>query len=385
MMFQSWQFRQPTILHYGFGVSEQTGQFASQLGGKRALVVCGSTVGKLDTTAKIIKSIQDSGMGVAVYDEVQPDPDIENVQRGLDHLRDADADLIVGVGGGSAMDCAKAIAILSTNPGPITLYEGVDKVENPVFPLILLPTTAGTASEVTLNVVVTDPGRRMKLGILSLYAAARYALVDPELTISVPPDVTAATGMDAFTHALESYLSRHAYPISEMLALEAMRRIAGNIRRAVRQGDDRHARGEVMMGSVMAGLAFNNTRLGNSHAMSHPLGGYFHVPHGVGNAIMLPHVMAFNVPAATEKLTRVAAVMGEDTVGLCLEEGAWKAVEAVKKLNIELGIPRGLSVFDVDPVAIPDMAREAMTSGNVKANPRDTSLEDIKALLETAM
>ena len=384
-MFQPWQFRQPTILHYGFGVSEETGKFASQLKAKRALIVCGTTVGKLECTARVAQSLRDAGVDVFVYGEVKPDPDIETVENGLEQLRQAEADLIVGIGGGSSMDCAKAIAILGTNPSPITLYEGVDKVKNPALPVIAIPTTAGTASEVTLNVVVSDLNRRMKMGILSLYAAARYALVDPELTVSMPPSVTAATGMDAFTHALESYISRYAHPISEMLALEAIRRIAGNIRRAVEHGDDREARDQVMMGSVMAGLAFNNTRLGNSHAMSHPLGGYFHVPHGVGNSILLPHVMAFNVPAATEKLARVAEVMGENESGELTEKAAWRAVKAVKDISAQIGIPKGLRKFNVDPTAIPDMAREAMTSGNVRANPRDTTVDDIIALFEAAI
>jgi alcohol dehydrogenase class IV len=385
VMFLSWQFRQPTVIHYGFGVSEQAGQFATQLRGQRALVVCGPCVRHLPSTDRILRSLRQSGLSVHVYDAVKSDPDVATVDGGLAQLRQSQADVIVGLGGGSAMDCAKAIAILASNPAPITLYEGVDKVQNPAFPLILIPTTAGTASEVTLNVVVTDPGRRTKLGILSLHAAARFALVDPELTLSVPPSITAATGMDAFTHALESYLSRHAYPISEMLALDAMRRIAGHLLRAVQRGDDREARNEVMMGSVMAGLAFNNTRLGNSHAMSHPLGGHFHVPHGVANAIMLPHVMAFNVPAAAAKLARVAAAMGEDVAGLPEEKAAWVAVEAVARLNAQVGIPKGLREFGVDPAAIPAMAEEAMKSGNVRANPRDTTLEDIVALFEAAM
>jgi len=255
-------------------------------------------------------------------------------------------------------------------------------VPNPSIPVVAVPTTAGTASEVTINIVITDHSRNYKLTIVSVKTAAKVAILDPLLTQSMPSSLTAATGLDALVHAIESYTSLMAYPISEVLALESIRLISTNLRPAVFNGNNLAARDAMLMGSLLAGMAFNNTRLGNAHAMSHPLSACFNIPHGVSNAVLIPHVMEFNLPAAPNKFINIAVAMGENIEGLNRMEAAKAAVNAVWRLNQDIGIPKTLTELGAKKDAIQAMAEDAMKSGNILVNPRKTRIEDIISLYE---
>jgi len=379
------QFRQPAFVRYGFGVSALAGEEARQLGLTRVLLVTDKGVWGAGLVDGVVASLEKEGVACEVFDEVQPNPTTVTVEEALAHLTAMDADGVVAVGGGSPMDTGKAVAFLATNGGKVTDYMARDSVRVPPLPAIAIPTTAGTSSEVTNNVVFTDLETHYKFGIGSPNAAARRALIDPELTLTMPPSLTASTGMDALTHALESYISKGAYDLTEVLALEAIRLIGCWLPIAVADGQNRQARERMMMACLLGGIAFNQSRLVIVHPMSHPVSGWCGTPHGVANAILLPHVMAFNVEHAAEKLARIAAALGVDTGGMTTAEAAQAAVDKVRSMNEDLGIPPGLSAVGVRAELIPHMAADAMKSGNVPLNPRPTTYEDIVAIYEGAM
>ncbi|NLY49677.1 MAG: iron-containing alcohol dehydrogenase, partial [Firmicutes bacterium] len=311
---------------------------------------------------------------------VEPNPSIETVESCYGLYQEPTPDLIIGLGGGSSMDVAKAVAVLATNGGHISDYEGYEKVRVDKRPLVAIPTTAGTGSEVTASTVITDRKRQVKMAIISNKVKPEYALVDPELTLTIPPALTASTGMDALTHAIESYVSKEAIPETQALALHAIRLIGRSIRKAVLYGDDARARDDMMMGSLLAGMAFAISKLGNVHAMAHPLGGIFDVPHGFANAIVLPYVMNFNALAAPELFTDIAQALGGNIHGLSTREAALLAVDLVKELNHDIGIPADLKGFGVNEDALDKLCEDAMISGNIKVNPRRTTVKDIRSL-----
>ena len=378
-------FRVPTQVFYGQGVADQAGARAQELGAKRALVVTDKGVIGAGLLDGITGSLKNAGVEYGVFSAVDPNPTIANVEQCVAALREAGAEAIVGVGGGSPLDVAKAASILATNGGQISDYEGPEKVKQPTLPLIAIPTTAGTGSEVTIFTVITDPGRRAKFTIASVRSAARMALVDPLLTMSMPPKLTAAVGMDVLTHAVESIISIMSWEASQALAMESIRLVSANLANAVEKGDSLTARDGMMRASLLGGMCFNNTRLGPSHAMAHPIGGFFNAPHGVINAILLPHVMEYSREYALEKLAAIARAMGVDTSGMSTEEASKAAVDAVRALGARIGIPKGLAAIGVDASAIPAMAKDAMTSGNIAVTPRKTELPDIIRLYEQAM
>lgn len=379
------QFRQPAFVRYGFGVSALTGEEAGQLGLTRALIVTDKGVRGAGLVDGIVASLEEAGVTCEVFDGVEPNPTIVTVEKALARLTAVDGDGVVTVGGGSSMDTGKAAAFLATNGGKITDYMARDSVKLPPLPCIAIPTTAGTSSEVTNNVVFTNPETHYKFGIGSPNAAAARALIDPELTLTMPPSLTAATGMDALTHALESYISKGAYNLTEALALEAIRLIGLWLPTAVEDGQNRRARERMMMACLLGGIAFNQSRLVIVHPMSHPVSGWCGTPHGVANAILLPHVMAFNVVHAAEKLARIAEALGVDTTGMSTAEAAQGAVDKVHSMNRELGIPSGLGKVGVQAELIAPMATDAIKSGNIPLNPRPTTYEDIVAIYEGAM
>jgi len=378
-------FRVPTQVVYGQGVAAEAGKRCLEFGAKRALIVTDKGVLGAGLTDGITNSLQAAGLEYSIFSDVEANPTIANVERCAEARREFGAELIVGVGGGSPLDTAKAAAILATNGGKISDYEGADKVNQSPMPLVAIATTAGTGSEVTIFTVITDPVRRFKFTIASPRSAARLALVDPLLTMSMPPRLTAAVGMDALTHSIESVISTMSWPASQALAMESIRLIAANLPAAVENGDSLEARDGMMMGSLLGGMCFNNTRLGPAHAMAHPLGGFFNAAHGVVNAILLPHVMEYSREYALDKLAAIARAMGVYTRGLSAQEASKQAVEAVRTLAARIGIPKGLAAIGVNPAAIPDMARDAMTSGNIAVTPRKTRLEDLVRLYQEAM
>jgi len=376
-------FRVPPEVFYGIGAAEKVGELAKPFG-RKCLMVTDPGVSGAGLVDEIKTRLRSSEIDTEVFHEVEPNPSVETVEKALKAFKDFGGEFIVAVGGGSPMDVGKAVATLSTNGGRITDYEGVGKVEKPALPVIAIPTTAGTGSEVTINLVITDRPKKHKFPVIDKNVAARIAIVDPVMTLSLPPGVTAATGLDALTHAIESYTCTITHPVSEVLALEGIRLMGAYLRQAVANGKNLEARDKVMTGCLMASMAYSNTRLGNVHAASTPLGGFFDVPHGIANAILLPYVMEFNVLGDPKKFAHIAEALGEDIYGLTELEAAYKAPEAIRKLSDDVEIPKTLKEVGVKEEAIEDMAKEAMTSGNILVNPRATKIEDIISLYRAA-
>ena len=271
------------------------------------------------------------------------------------------------------------------NDGKITQYAGLNNVPSPGLPLICIPTTAGTGSEVTIWTVISEKENHRKFGIGGKYLAPTLALCDPALTLSLPGPITAATGIDALTHALESFVNKATQPISEALSRESMRLIAKSLRKAVAQGDNLEARYDMLLASTIAAMAFNSTRLGLAHALCMPLGAKFKVPHGVANAILLPQVMQFNLVGNLEKFKEIAEIFGENTEGLTLREAAELSVKAIRQLNEDIGIPSGFKEYGVTEEDLNYIAAEGMESGNVQVNPRKPTLEDLKKIVRQSI
>ncbi|OJF17002.1 MAG: hypothetical protein A6D91_10790, partial [Bacillaceae bacterium G1] len=368
-------FRNPTQVSYAMGVAKTCRQIIDTHQFKSILIITDPGVRRAGLVDSVTEQL--SGLSYAIFDQVEPNPTVANCDNALKVLREIQADLVIAIGGGSPIDVAKAVCMLATNGGSVVDYEGIDKFRNDILPLMAIPTTAGTASEVTSFAVITDEARQYKLTVGSVKLTPRWALVDPELTRTMPKSITAATGLDALVHAIESYTSKMANGMTKPLAREAIRLISSSLRQAVYDGDNMVARDRMMLGSLLAGLAFNNTRLGNCHALSHPVSAIYHVPHGVANAILIPHVMEFNAYAVPELFADIAADMGQNLDGLTMMEKAYAAVEAVADLARDIGIPERLSEYNVEEDQIERMAKDAMLSGNIAGNSRKKTIEDV--------
>jgi len=375
-------YNNPTQVYFGCGALARVKEIGKKFG-EKILIITDEGVSRSGLLDRLIENTDN--FKVTVFEDVESNPSIETVEKAVGQAKNFGAEFIIALGGGSPLDAAKAVSILMTNGGSIRDYEGVDKIPKKNMPIIAIPTTAGTASEVTINVVITDKRDNYKFTIVSINAAASVAILDPELTVSMPPHITAATGLDALVHAIESFTSRAAYNLTETLALKAIKLISDNLRKAVYNGENLQARENMLMGSLMAGLAFNNTRLGNAHAMSHPVSAIFNVPHGVANAILIPYVMDYNVPACPEKFKDIAVAMGINVEGKEIMAAAYSAVEAVKQLNRDVNLPEKLSEVGVTIEEINRMAEDAMKSGNILVNPRKTKLEDVIKLYREAI
>lgn len=368
---------------FGNGMVAQIGQEVAALGAKKVLLVTDQGIIKAGLLPKVVEPLCAAGIEVAVFDQCEANPSVETVDRVT--LLAKEADLLIGLGGGSSMDVAKAAAILVTNSGKIQDYEGINLVKVPPVPVVAVPTTSGTGAEATPFAVITDKTRDWKMAIGSSYNIPALAICDPELTLTLPPALTAATGMDALTHAIEGFTSLSNDPISEALAFKAIQLIAGSLREAVAKGDANiNARYDMMLGSTMAAMGFTNTILGIAHSMAHPLGGIFNIPHGTANAIMLPVIMEFNLIGNPDKFIQVAIAMGEKIDGLPRMEAAAKSVAAVKRLAQDIGIPR-LSELGVKEADISRLAEEAMKGGDRWTNPRNTVFEHFVELYKKAL
>jgi len=381
-MSQTRQFRAPPVISTGPGAAKEAGAHARRLG-KKALIVTDSNLEKIGLLADVKASLDAAGVGYAVYDRVVMEPVVEYVDDGLRAFREAGADVVVAVGGGSPIDTGKAIASLSRNPGEISDYMGANRIAKPSAPLIAIPTTAGTGSEVTPFTIITNTATDVKMLISSPHLLPAVALVDPLMTLKMPRGITAATGLDALTHAIEAYVSVKAQPLTDTFALQAVRLISGNLRRAWSHPDDLEARSSVLMGALQAGLAFANSSVALVHGMARPIGAYFHVAHGVSNAVLLPTVIEFSVPGDPRRYADIAEAMGEETGGLSTADAAQRTVDAVKRLNADLQIPslRGLGI-DVAKfeAVVSKMAVDAIASGSPGNNPRKATPEEIVAL-----
>ncbi len=384
-MMNSYQFKTPATVVYGPGAVKELSVFAKGLG-KSALIVTDNVLEKIGLLNDVKMALNTAGVSFEIYDNVVAEPTLAHVNEGLKMFKDSKSEFLIAVGGGSPIDAAKAISALATNRGTMTDFEGLNKIPLPGAPLIAIPTTAGTGSEVTQVTIITDTERNVKMLIISPTIMPKLALVDPLMTIGMPRSITAATGLDALTHAIEAYVSVKANPITDMLALEAIRLIFGNLRQAWSNGNNIQARTAMMIGALKAGMAFSNASVALVHGMARPIGAYFHVPHGISNAALLPAVVEFSILGNPNRYADIAAAMGEVCTGLSVLDAAGLAAKALKRLNDDLKIPtlRGLGVekgkFES---VIEQMAVDAIASGSPGNNPRKPSKEEIVDLYRT--
>ena len=367
----------PTAIEFGCGAIHTLADHVKALGGSRVLIVGDPGVVKAGVVERVAQPLRSAGIPFEIFSDIESDPDIASVEKGTASARASGSNLIVGVGGGSSLDTAKAIGIMLANDGHIRDYVGLNKVKHRPAPVIAVPTTAGTGSEMTIWSVLSDKERQVKLSVGSVYNCPALALLDPELTVPLPPHVTAFTGMDALTHALESYVNLNTQPISEGMAVQAMKMIATNLRFAVANGSNLEARANMLLASTIAAMAFNSTRLGLAHALALPLGAHFGIPHGLVNAILLPEVMRYNLIGNLAKFAEIAAIFGERTEHLSVREAAERSVEAVRRLNRDIGITQTLGDFGVREEHLEMIASEAMESGNVPVNPVRATAKDL--------
>lgn len=378
-------FRTTKRILFGLGAVEKTGPEAQLLKAKKILIVTDPGVIQAGLLQGIETSLQSVGLPFVIFDGVEPDPRIEVVEKSVEKAKKEGIDLIVGFGGGSSLDIAKVTSIMITNLGKIDRFFGIDLVPNPGVPAILIPTTAGTGSEVTPVAILSDTKEKLKKGIVSAYLFPEVAIVDPKLTIGLPPSVTAFTGMDALTHAIESYYSVNATSISNFIAYQAMEIIARNLRIAFANGENLVARSNMMEGSLLGGMAFANAGVGAVHAFAYPLGGEFHLAHGLTNTLMLPYVMRYNILGCPSKFAQMAKAFGEKVEGLSELDGAERAVKFIERLSDDIQVPRRLRDVGIPEDAIPRLAEAAMKVTRLLANnPRKMTLEDAIAIYKSA-
>lgn len=377
----------PNVNFFGRGSVEIVGERCEILGGKKALIVTDAFLKELagGPVEKVVASLEAKGIEVAYFDEVEPNPKDHNIYDGLKVYNENNCDLIVTVGGGSAHDCGKGIGIAATHEGDLYEdYAGIETLENPLPPLICVNTTAGTGSEVTRHCVITHAEKKIKYVIVSWRNTPLVSINDPDLMIDKPAGLTAATGMDALTHAVESYISLGANPVTDSMAIQAIKLIAENLRQAVAYGHNIEARENMAHASLLAGMAFNNAGLGYVHAMAHQLGGLYDMPHGVANAILLPHVLTYNTISNVSKFADIAEFMGENIEGLSERDAADKAIASIKQLSKDVNIPSNLKSLDVKSDDFDLMAKLALEDGNAISNPIQGTKEDIVRIFETA-
>lgn len=365
----------------GPGSLGRIGEEAKRLGASRIMIVTDPGLIKTGIVARTEELLGSLGLSVSRFDAVEADPRYEIAGEAADMAGKEGADLLLGIGGGSSLDIAKVAAILVTNSDPVAAYFGIDLVPKRGLPTILVPTTAGTGSEVTPIAILSDHTEKLKKGIVSPYLFPDVALLDPELTLGLPPKVTAATGMDALIHAVEAYTSKNASGITDMFAMEAMELIFENIRTAYANGSDLPARAAMLEGSLLAGMAFANAGVTAVHAFAYPIGAEFHIPHGVANSMMLAPVMEFNMLGNLTKFAAMAELFGEDVEGYSKRDAAEAAVEALKTLADDLRIPTRLSEFGVKEEHIPALAEGVMKVTRLLANnPRELTLQDAEEI-----
>lgn len=370
----------PRIL-MGPGCIGQIGTEIKRLGCARVMIVTDPGIVAAGLAERLETILAQGGIAFSRFDEVAPDPNLEIALSALDALRTSGADGVIGLGGGSAIDIAKTAAVLADNSGNLDDYFGIDLIPGPGRPTIIVPTTAGTGSEVTPIVILSDETEKLKKGIVSPHLIPSAALLDPELTLGLPPHVTAATGMDALIHGVEAFTSKNAYPMTDMLACRAIELIAGHIRTAFANGQDLHARACMLEGSLLAGMAFANAGVTAVHAFAYPIGATFHIPHGVANSIMLAPVMEFNMLGNLHKFARMASLLGENTAGMSERQSALTAVQALRTLSQDLEIPAHLSRFGVEAADIPMLAEGVMKVTRLLANnPRAMTAKDAEKI-----
>ncbi|GAB2597053.1 L-threonine dehydrogenase [Nitrincola alkalisediminis] len=377
------EFHIPALNLMGEGALQKAIDTLQKRNFSRALIVTDAGLVSTGLVDQVVTSLKHVGIDSRVFSEVQPNPTTANVESGLALLRSSDCDFVISLGGGSPHDCAKGIALVATNGGSIKDYEGVDQSLLPQLPLVSINTTAGTASEMTRFCIITDEARHIKMAIVDKHTTPILSVNDPLTMLGMPKGLTAATGMDALTHAIEAYVSTAATPITDACALKAVEIITEFLPRAVEDGQDIEAREQMAYAQFLAGMAFNNASLGYVHAMAHQLGGFYDLPHGVCNAVLLPHVEAFNSKVAAERLAKVGQSMGVIPTGDA-DADANTCIEAIKALKEKVGIPRGLADLGAKQEDIPVLAANALKDACGFTNPIQASQEEIEAIFKAA-
>ena len=381
----SYKFFMPAISLMGADCLKDAGDQIGELGFKKALIVTDKVLGQIGIVKKVTDVLDNKNIEYAIYDETKPNPTVKNVNDGLALLKEKECDFVISLGGGSAHDCAKGIALLATNGGEIKDYEGVDKSKKPQLPMVGINTTAGTGSEMTLFAIITDEERHIKMALVDKHLTPIIAVNDPMLMLAMPKSLTAATGMDALTHAIEAYVSTSATPITDACAEKAIELISNYLVNAVENGQDVEARDMMAYAEYLAGMAFNNASLGYVHAMAHQLGGFYNLPHGVCNAILLPHVQEYNKATSASRLAKIAKIMGGNIEGLTDEQGADLCIDMIKSLSQTIGIPEGLGVLGVKESDFETLATNALNDACSLTNPRKGNLEEVIAIFKKAM
>ncbi|QGH36113.1 iron-containing alcohol dehydrogenase [Gracilibacillus salitolerans] len=385
LVSEEFRYEMPTKIEFGVGKIDNLAKYVDEVNGNKVLIVGDPGVLKAGIIEKIEMPLKKAEVLYHTFSDIGTEATIESVDQAYQLAEENQCDVVIGVGGGSSLDVAKSVGLLLGNGGDIRDYVGLDKVPSQAKPVIAIPTTAGTGSEITRFSVLSDKKAKAKLSVGSMFNCPTIALVDPALTITLPPHITAATGMDALTHALESFVNKETQPISEALSIEAMKLISRSLRLAVVQGENLQARKDMLLASTMAAMAFNTTRLGLAHSLAIPLGAKFNIPHGVVNAILLPEVMQFNLIGNTQKFIEIAKIFGEKVDGLSDLEAAEKAVAAIRKFNEDIGIKQNLADFNVTEEDLEEVAKEAMLSGNTAINPVKPTIEDFKDICRAVM
>lgn len=375
----------PSVNVIGNGALNDAMNTMKDHGFRHALIVTDAVLNKLGVASDVQKRLQEHGIQSVVFDRVNPNPTTVNVEEGLEVLRANDCDCVISLGGGSPHDCAKGIALVASNGGDIRDYEGVDRSAKPQLPMIAINTTAGTASEMTRFCIITDETRHIKMAIVDKHVTPILSVNDSTLMMGMPESLTAATGMDALTHAIEAYVSIAATPITDACALKAVTMIAENLPLAVADGSNAQAREAMAYAQFLAGMAFNNASLGYVHAMAHQLGGFYNLPHGVCNAVLLPHVQEFNSKVAAARLRDCAAAMGVNVMTMNEAEGAQACINAIRELSKKVNIPAGLHELDVKEEDIPVLATNALKDACGFTNPIQATHEEIMAIYRAAM
>lgn len=373
--------------YFGAGCRDTIAVEAARRGFKKAFFVTDKDLIRFKVADKVIEVFEKNGIPYELFSDVKANPTIANVQHGVAAFKASGADFIVALGGGSSIDTAKGIGIVVNNPdfADVKSLEGVADTRHKAVPTFALPTTAGTAAEVTINYVIIDEDAKKKMVCVDPNDIPSVAIVDPELMYSMPKGLTAATGMDALTHAIESYITPGAWAMSDMFELKAIEMIAANLKAAVDNGNDAAAREAMAQAQYIAGMGFSNVGLGIVHSMAHPLGAHYDTPHGVANALLLPYVMEYNAESpAAPKYINIAKAMGVNTEGMSQEEGVRAAIEAVEKLSLSIGIPQHLHEIGVREEDLHQLAVDAFNDVCTGGNPRPTSIAEIEALYHIA-
>ncbi|RNB85261.1 iron-containing alcohol dehydrogenase [Brevibacillus nitrificans] len=378
------KFMTPEII-FGNQSIAQIGESLRRLGATRVFLVSDPGVVNAGWVERIMQILSQQKLAYHLWTNVTANPKDYEIHAGVAEYRALECDAILGVGGGSAIDAAKAIALLGTNDGSIVDYEGVDKITHPLPPMVMVPTTAGSGSEVSQFSIIVDSARKVKMAIISKSLIPDIAIIDPQTLMTKDRQLTANTGMDVLTHAIESYISLAATPLTEVHSLQAMRLIAKHLRPSVASQYNEEAKQAMAMASLQAGIAFSNAILGAVHAMSHQLGGFLDAPHGEVNAILLPHVLEYNFIAAPEKYRHIAECLGESTAGVSLPESSRLALKAVKELSRDLDCPESLSAIGLVPDQIELLSAHALLDVCMTTNPRDMNATDVATLFRQAL